>query len=117
MASVNYQTINFFAGDQEASGAFWQQAGVVGGQYRQVNKLLAVLQSGAGEAGFNSGTSLAVVVLGLAGTTVSREYSQVAITAVAATAGIQLDALQTERVNTKTYGALSEAGFVDGFQA
>src|SRR5690554_508183 len=106
------QAVNFFTGHQEAGGAFWQQARVVGGQNWQVNKLLAVLQGGIGQSSFNCGTCLAVIVLRFTGATICWEL----VVALATATGVQLDALQAKYVHTKAYGALGEAGLVDGFQ-
>src|SRR5690554_3462988 len=105
------QAINFFAGDQEAGGALWQQAGVVSGQNRQVNKLLAVLQGGVGQASFDSATNLAVGVFLFAVVT-GREL----VVTVTATTTIQANPGHSESINTKAYCALGEAGLVDGFQ-
>src|SRR5690554_985735 len=105
------QAVNFFTGHQEAGGAFWQQAAVVGGQNRQVYELLAVLQGGVGQASFDSATNLAVGVFLFAVVT-GREL----VVTVTATTTIQANPGHSESINTKAYCALGEAGLVDGFQ-
>ena len=101
---VDFQTFDFSAGQQGASGGFRQQAAVVSAEYRQGNELVAVLENRVGNANFNGSAGFAVFVRSAA--IVVLLHFEDAGTAFAA---VQFDAEQAVGVCAETDGAFGEA--------